>query len=247
MSSAITFDNVTLGYERHPAIHHLSGTVDAGDLLAVIGPNGAGKSTLLKGLAGLLRPLEGRIAMAGGRRDIAYLPQRSQIDRAFPLSLFDFVAMGGWRRTGWLRRIAGGERARIAAAIDAVGLTGFEGRVIATLSGGQMQRALFARLLLQDAPLMLLDEPFTAIDEATAKDLMAMVLRWHGEGRTVVAVLHDMDLVRAHFPRTLVLAREQVAWGPTAKILASPDPMAAARKMMEAWDEHAAICGRRAA
>ena len=107
--------------------------------------------------------------------------------------------------------------------------------------------ALFARLLLQDAPLMLLDEPFTAIDEATAKDLMAMVLRWHGEGRTVVAVLHDMDLVRAHFPRTLVLAREQVAWGPTAKILASPDPMAAARKMMEAWDEHAAICGRRAA
>ena len=94
MSSAITFDNVTLGYERHPAIHHLSGTVDAGDLLAVIGPNGAGKSTLLKGLAGLLRPLEGRIAMAGGRRDIAYLPQRSQVDRAFPLSLFDFVAMG---------------------------------------------------------------------------------------------------------------------------------------------------------
>jgi zinc/manganese transport system ATP-binding protein len=248
MSAGIRFDNVTLGYERHPAIHHLSGTVAGGDLLAVIGPNGAGKSTLLKGITGQLRALEGRITLEDcARRDIAYLPQRNQVDRSFPISVFDFVAMGGWQRSGWLSRITGPEYARVAEAVAAVGLTGFESRAIGTLSGGQMQRALFARLLLQDAPLMLLDEPFTAIDEATARDLTAMVLRWHREGRTVIAVLHDLERVRAHFPKTLVLAREQVAWGETAELLARADPMARARQMMEAWDEHAAICGREAA
>ncbi|HSM20210.1 MAG TPA: ABC transporter ATP-binding protein [Hyphomicrobiales bacterium] len=248
MSAAIRFDNLTLGYDRHPAIHHLDGAVAAGALLAVAGPNGAGKSTLLKGIAGLLRPLEGRIRLEGCRAgDIAYLPQVSGIDLSFPIGVFDFVAMGLWRRVGALGRIGEKERARIAGAIGEVGLAGFEQRPIGTLSGGQMQRVLFARLALQDAPLILLDEPFQAIEEKTVSDLLSLIDGWHREGRTILAVLHDLDMVRAHFPETLILAREPVAWGPTRDILAHGEHLDRARAMMEAWDEEAAICARDAA
>ena len=248
MSAAIRFDNLTLGYDRHPAVHHLSGMARAGALLAVVGPNGAGKSTLLKGIAGLLRPLQGRIVLENCRsKDIAYLPQVNSIDRSFPISVYDFVAMGLWRRIGALGWIGRTERALIAAAIGAVGLAGFELRPIGTLSGGQMQRALFARLALQDAPLVLLDEPFMAIDEKTVADLLALILDWHREGRTLLAVLHDLDLVRSYFPETLILAREPVAWGPTQELLGHEEHLDRARSMMEAWNEEAAVCAREAA
>src|SRR5262245_64531835 len=152
MSAALKFRNLTLGYERHPAVHHLDGAVEEGALMAVVGPNGAGKSTLCKGVVGLLKPLAGRIELGGLKAtDIAYLPQAAEIDRTFPINVYDMVAMGLWRRTGLFGGIDGGARASIEQAIAAVGLTGFEDRAIATLSGGQMQRMLFARLLLQDA------------------------------------------------------------------------------------------------
>ncbi|HEX2215796.1 MAG TPA: ATP-binding cassette domain-containing protein, partial [Xanthobacteraceae bacterium] len=128
----------------------------------------------------------------------------------------------------------------------AVGLSGFESRPIASLSGGQMQRTLFARLLLQDARVILLDEPFTAIDARTAVDLFALVQRWHGERRTVVAVLHDLDLVRSGFPQTLLLAREPVAWGATADVLTAEN-LLKARRMCEAFDNRAAACAHEAA
>ncbi|MFQ6711978.1 ATP-binding cassette domain-containing protein, partial [Bordetella pertussis] len=111
------------------------------------------------------------------------------------------------------------ETARVHAALRRVGLQELAGRALATLSGGQMQRALFARLLLQDAPLLLLDEPFSAIDAATTDVLLALLREQHAEGRTVIAVLHDLDLVRRHFPRTLLLAGRQVAWGETGQAL----------------------------
>ncbi|MBD3788392.1 MAG: ATP-binding cassette domain-containing protein, partial [Sphingomonadales bacterium] len=130
---------------------------------------------------------------------------------------------------------------RIATALAAVGLTGFERRPIGALSGGQMQRVLFARLLLQEADVILLDEPFTAIDAKTAADLMALVRRWHGEGRTVVAVLHDLDTVRAEFPETLMIARELVAHGPTAQVLTAAN-LLRARAMSEAFDDNAPVC-----
>ena len=134
----------------------------------------------------------------------------------------------------------------MAQAIAAVGLTGFETRPIGALSGGQMQRALFARLLLQDAQLVLLDEPFTAIDARTMADLLDLVRRWHGEGRTVLAVLHDFDTVRAYFPETLMLAREMVAHGPTAQVLTAENQLRA-RAMAEAPDPDADVCERGAA
>ena len=155
MAAQLQFRNVTLGYDRHPAVHHLNGEIAAGALLAVIGPNGAGKSTLFRGIAGILKPLSGSISLGGlNIRDIAYLPQTVDIDRSFPISVFDFVGTGLWRATGFFGGMGRRERDRIAQALLAVGLNGFENRSIGTLSGGQMQRMLFARVLLQDARLI---------------------------------------------------------------------------------------------
>lgn len=238
----IAFRGLTLGYDRHPAVHHLDGVIPQGDLLALVGPNGAGKSTLLKGLAGEIACLDGRIERAGTRDAIAYLPQGDEIDRSFPLSVLDLAGMGLWSRLGPWRSLKG-HRGAILAALATVGLTGFEDRPIGTLSGGQFQRALFARLILQDAPVILLDEPFRGIDARTTADLVRLILSWHAQGRTVVAALHDLAQVRAYFPTTLLLAREPVAWGPTAEVLV-PDILARATRLSEAWDEDAAICGR---
>ena len=242
MAAQVTFRDVTLGYDRHPAVHHLDGEVAQGALLAVVGPNGAGKSTLFRGLAGILKPLSGAIDLGGlDIRDIAYLPQSVDIDRTFPISVFDLVGTGLWRTTGFFGGMGKPARDKITQALAAVGLNGFENRSIGTLSGGQMQRMLFARALLQDARLIVLDEPFNAIDAKTSSDLLALVKRWHGEGRTVLAALHDMDLVRAHFSETLLLARGPVAWGPTAQVLTA-DNLAEARRMCEAFDDTAAAC-----
>jgi zinc/manganese transport system ATP-binding protein len=242
MTAQLTFRDVTLGYDRHPAVHHLSGEVASGALLAVVGPNGAGKSTLFRGIAGILKPLSGLIDHDGlDIRDIAYLPQSVDIDRSFPISIFDFVGTGLWRTTGFFGGMGGRERDRITQALAAVGLNGFENRNIGTLSGGQMQRMLFARVMLQDARLIVLDEPFNAIDAKTCADLLLLVGRWHDEKRTVLAALHDFELVRAHFPETLLLARGPVAWGPTAQVLTAEN-LAEARRMCEAFDDSAAAC-----
>jgi zinc/manganese transport system ATP-binding protein len=242
MSAQLEFRNLTLGYDRHPAVHHLDGAVKSGALMAVVGPNGAGKSTLFKGVVGAIKPLSGRIERAGLRpQDIAYLPQAAEIDRTFPISVFDMVAMGMWRRAGLFGGIGRKQRQEIDRAIAAVGLRGFEERAIGTLSGGQMQRMLFARLLLQDTRVIVLDEPFNAIDAKTSADLLDLVRRWHQEERTVLAALHDIDLVRANFPETLLLAREPVAWGATRDVLTAEN-LLKARRMCEAFDTEAAEC-----
>jgi zinc/manganese transport system ATP-binding protein len=242
MATALQFRNLTLGYDRHPAVHHLDGAVAVGALVAVVGPNGAGKSTLFKGIAGVLKPLSGGIERGGLKaQDIAYLPQAAEIDRSFPINVYDMVAMGLWRRTGLFGGIDRQARDTIDRALAGVGLTGFEGRAISTLSGGQMQRMLFARLLLQDARVIVLDEPFNAVDAKTSADLFDLVRRWHGEQRTVLAALHDIDFVRANFPETLLLAREPVAWGETRGVLTAEN-LLTARRMCEAFDEHAAEC-----
>lgn len=247
MSAPLEFKNLTLGYDRHPAVHHLTGAVGEGALTAVVGPNGAGKSTLFRGIVGMLRPLAGEIVYRGlTARDIAYMPQSAEIDRGFPISVEDFVASGLWSRVGAFGAFGADARTRIAEAIATVGLTGFERRPIGTLSGGQMRRMLFARLILQDARVIVLDEPFNAIDARTSADLLALVRSWHAGGRTVLAALHDLDLVRAHFPETLLLAREVVAWGATPGVL-TPDNLLKARRMCEAFDDTASACAQDAA
>lgn len=236
----LIFKDLTLGYNRHPAVHHLSGPVETGSLTAVVGANGSGKSTLMKGIVGVLKPMGGQIVVRPGSR-IAYLPQQSELDRSFPARVIDLVALGLWPRRGLLGRHRQEDREALANALSAVGLEGFDGRPLDTLSGGQLQRALFARVLVQDAEIILLDEPFNAIDARTVLDLIALIERWHGERRTVMVVAHDLDLVRQHFPRTLLMARRPVAWGATSEAL-KPENLLRARNFDEAWRDDAPWC-----
>jgi zinc/manganese transport system ATP-binding protein len=240
MPAAVTLRDVTVSYRGHPAVHHLCGAFVPGVLTAVVGPNGAGKSTLLGALGGTIRDFEGRIERDPAQR-VAYLPQASALDRSFPVRVHEVVAMGLWSRIGSLGGLRPDDRRRVDDALVAVGLSGFGQRWLGELSAGQAQRVLFARVLVQDAGLILLDEPFNAIDARTTADLLALLHRWKHESRTVIAVLHDLEQVREHFEQVLLLARERVAWGPTAEVLKA-EHLFKARQMAEAWDEAAPRC-----
>ncbi len=242
--AALTLADLTVCHGRRPAVHHLSGRFAPGSLTAIVGPNGAGKSTLLRALAGLHQPESGRIAQDGVAR-IALLPQLAALDRAFPIACRDVVMQGLWPRIGAFRAVPADEQARVDAALAAVGLAGLAKRPVGSLSAGQLQRLLFARLLVQDADILLLDEPFNAVDAKTAGDLLRLIRQWHGEGRTVIAVLHDLDLVAREFPETLLLARDLIAWGPTEQAL-SPANRLKARQMAEGWADQAEACERAA-
>ena len=233
---SIAVSHLTVAYERHEVLRGIDGCFEAGSMTAVCGPNGAGKSTLVKALVGLLDPAGGGVVRQGiTAHDVGYLPQAAEIDRSFPIAVADTVALGAWRHTGAFGAVGRAVAARTAEALAAVGLEGFGRRPIGSLSAGQFQRVLFARLLVQDAPVIILDEPFTAIDARTTRDLLELVRRWHGENRTIIAVLHDLDQVRANFPRSLLLARHQVAWGPTAEAL-TPANLLKAYTKAERWD-----------
>jgi zinc/manganese transport system ATP-binding protein len=163
--------------------------------------------------------------------------------RDFPLTVLDTVLLGDWHRSGWFGRTSRTSRQQAAAALERVGMGGFAERTVDELSVGQFQRVLFARLLLQDAQLILLDEPFNALDARTTAELLDLVTAWRSEGRTVIAVLHDYEQVRAAFPQTLLLAKECVAWGATADTL-TPDNIARANGTATNWDKHAGVCHR---
>jgi zinc/manganese transport system ATP-binding protein len=229
----IRLENVSIAYAKNLAVKNISGSFEAGSLTAIAGPNGAGKSTLLKGLMGDLKLQAGAIHLdALQPRDFGYLPQAAEIDRHFPLSVADTVMLGAWKQSGAFRGISRQAAERGHAALEAVGLGGFERQHIGSLSAGQFQRVLFARLLLQDAKVIVLDEPFTAIDAATTRDLLQIIQRWNADGRTIIAVLHDFEQVRSHFPQTLLMAREAVSWGPTETAMTSVN-LQKARAMAE--------------
>jgi zinc/manganese transport system ATP-binding protein len=239
----ILLENLTVAYDREPAVHHLTGCFEAGSLTAVVGPNGAGKSTLLKSIAGILRPDEGSIVLEGfTARQLGYLPQQADIDRSFPINVWDTVMLGLWQESGALGGVTSAQSERVCGAIAAVGLDAFEHRLVGTLSAGQLQRVMFARLLLQDPKVVLLDEPFAAVDERTTSDLVAVIEGWQREKRTVIAVLHDTDQVLGHFPQCLLMARELVAWGPSREVL-TEDNLKTARIAAQHWHDHGRHAG----
>ena len=232
-AAGIELEHVSAGYAGRLAIIDVTARFAPGSLTAVVGPNGAGKSSLLKAIAGTLPLQSGTIRCAARwSRDFAYLPQQAELDRTFPIDVRDLVALGAWRSFGAYRRPHDGVFDHVAEAAATAGLEGFLERSVERLSAGEFQRALFARLLLQDAAVILLDEPFAAIDERTTEDLLRLIRRWHQEGRTVIAVLHDLDQVREHFPTALLLARSCVECGDTASVLAA-ESLTRARKILE--------------
>jgi zinc/manganese transport system ATP-binding protein len=218
----VALRDLTVGYRERVAVEAVSGVFAAGSLTAIVGANGAGKTTLLHAIAGLVAPRRGSIEIAGAETpaDLAYLPQSDSIDRDFPISVLEFAALGSWARIGALGRVPPDLRPRVMNALQAVGLDELAGCMLGELSVGQFRRALFARVIVQDAAIVLLDEPFAGVDAATSGDLLRLLQRWHGEGRTVMVALHDLEQVLAIFPETLLLARKAIAWGETATALA---------------------------
>lgn len=240
MTARITLENVTISHRRHPAVHHVSGCFEAGSLTALTGPNGAGKSTLLRAIAGLVKPDGGHIHRETTTRT-AYLPQHTDMRRDMPLSVQQLASMGLWHITGGSRALTPELLQRVQHALELVGLQDLQHREIGTLSAGQFQRALMARTLLQDASLILLDEPFSAMDESTTRHLLDLLKEWQKQGRTIICVLHELDLIRQHFPQCLLLARGLIAWDAPAKAL-HPENLLKARFFRPEWHEAAPRC-----
>jgi zinc/manganese transport system ATP-binding protein len=235
--AALTLDDVWIAYDGRPAVRGVSGRFAPGSLTALVGPNGGGKTTLIKAMLGLLRRARGDIRLEGAApAEIAYMPQRAELDRTFPISVLDMVQMGHWGRVGWFGRLPAAATRASLAAIAAVGLAEQAHAPIATLSAGQLQRALFARVIVRDSGLIVLDEPFEAVDARTVGELMTLLDGWHRQGRTVIAVLHDLAQVRARFPEALLLARDVIAWGPAGAAL-TPENLVKARLNLEATDD----------
>lgn len=217
---SIHIRNLTVSYQSRPAVHHLDMVFEEGGMYAVFGPNGAGKSTLLKAMMGLLPYSTGTVDWQGlSRRDIAYLPQQSECDRSQPMQVFELAAMGLWYEIGFFGRMGAAQRERVMTALTRVEMADFADRAIGELSNGQFQRVLFARMLVQNAKVLLLDEPFNAVDAKTTYTLLELLRQEHRQGKSVIAVLHDYEQVRAYFPHTLLIAREKVAFGKTEDVL----------------------------
>ena len=196
----IELDNLVAGYEGMAITPSLSGVIPKGSMTAIVGLNGCGKSTLLKTLAGFIPPVSGVVRWMPSRPVIGWLAQRHSLESQFPLTVLDVVSQGAWPQVSLLRGLRGDVRERIRAALVRVGLAELAKAPIEALSGGQFQRMLFARVLVQQAPLVMLDEPFTGIDEATSRDLMGVIQEMHQQGQTVLAVLHDNQRVAEYFP-----------------------------------------------
>lgn len=205
ITAMIVLDNLCIGYDGEAIAPPVDGRITRGNLMAIVGANGCGKSTLLKTLAGFIPPVSGRVHWQTRRPVIGWLAQRQELDQQFPLTVQDVVSQGAWPRLSLLYGIGPVMRRRIATALDRVGLWSLAKAPINTLSGGQFQRMLFARILVQQAPLVMLDEPFTGVDETTTEMLMSLILDMQRHGQTVLAVLHDSEKVARFFPQVLEL------------------------------------------
>lgn len=208
--------DLSVHFGPNVALDRVSATFAPGVLCAVVGPNGGGKTTLLRALAGLQKPSTGKIVCDG---PVAYLSQRPETDHRFPMCVEEYVLTGTWRRTGDARRLGRDEVERAHEALARVGLADKRTQALEALSGGQWQRARFARLIVEDAPIVLLDEPLTGIDLPSAELLLTLLDQWRSEGRTVVTVLHDLPLVRERFAHVAVMAGRLVSTGTPAECL----------------------------
>ncbi|MDP5252875.1 MULTISPECIES: metal ABC transporter ATP-binding protein [unclassified Vibrio] len=220
IAAMIQLDKVVLGYQNTPLTPPISGRFEPGSLTAIVGENGVGKSTLIQALTQGNTQLSGQIHYAKARENLmACLPQHAHLDRSFPIRVFDVVAMGCWPQTGLFRALKGVQSARVHQALVKTGIERLANNTIDTLSGGQFQRMLFARLLVQDAPVMIMDEPFVGIDCQTRQALMTLIEQLNQGGKTLIVVLHDMEMVEAFFPNLLMLKQDLVQWGKTATLL----------------------------
>ncbi len=227
-SVVVLFDRVTVAYPQTVALEDVSFELTRGEFLGIIGPNGSGKTTLLRVVLGLERPAGGRVevlrvgasGMMSVRRRIGYVPQRRAIDPRFPVSVFDAAMMGVYGSVGLFRRPNASDRARVRAALDAVGLADVAAHVAGHLSGGQQQRLLIARALVQEPEILLLDEPTSAVDVSTRQAIVELVHKLHAErGLTTLCVTHDINEVLPCLDKVMYLNRTVRAFGRCDEVL----------------------------
>ncbi|MGX9356112.1 metal ABC transporter ATP-binding protein [Roseobacteraceae bacterium S113] len=217
----LSIRGLTVTYGEKPAVFSVDLDIQPQKMTAIVGPNGAGKSTLLKAALGSLKPLSGQVTafgqpVSGALDRIAYVPQRASIDWDFPARVIDVVLMGLYRDLGLLGRLRPGHRARAMDCLTRVGMDSFAERQIGQLSGGQQQRVFLARALAQDADLYLLDEPFAGVDAATEKAIISVLRELQAEGRSIVAVHHDLATVPEYFDDVVLINTRKIAAGPVA-------------------------------
>jgi manganese/zinc/iron transport system ATP- binding protein len=220
---ALEVEDLTVAYGERPALWDVDLEVPAGTLMAIVGPNGAGKTTLIRAVLGLLKPAAGSVRVFGRpydeqRRLVAYVPQRGSVDWDFPTDVLDVVTMGRYGSLGWLRRPGRSDREAALMALDHVGLLHLAGRQIGQLSGGQQQRVFLARALVQDAQVYLMDEPFQGVDATSERAIVTLLQELRSQGRTVVAVHHDLQTVAEYFDAVTLLNVRRVASGPVDEV-----------------------------
>ncbi|MEM9557731.1 MAG: ABC transporter ATP-binding protein [Acidobacteriota bacterium] len=218
---AVEIHDLTVAYHTQPVLWDVDLELPEGELIAIVGPNGAGKSTLLKTILGLIDPITGWVKICGAslrrrRSWIAYVPQRESVDWDFPTSALDVVTMGLYGTLGWFRRPRREHRELALDCLDKVGIRHLATRQISQLSGGQQQRVFLARALAQDARIYFMDEPFAGVDATTERAILELLQELRAEGRTVVAVHHDLQTVAEYFDHVVLLNMRLVAAGPMA-------------------------------
>ncbi len=216
--AAVEVEDLTVAYTDQPVLWDIDLEVPSGAKMAIVGPNGAGKSTLIKAVLGLITPVAGEVRIfgssltkAGGQ--VAYVPQRSGLEWDFPTDVLDVVTMGTYGRLGWFRRPGAREREQAKEALVRVGMEAFLDRPIAQLSGGQQQRVLLARALVQQANILMLDEPFQGVDAPTERTIIAILDELAADGCTVIVVHHDLQTVPEYFDSVLLLNVRAIAAG----------------------------------
>jgi len=221
-AAAVVVHDLTVAYHEAPVLWDVDLTIPAGTLTAIIGPNGAGKSTMLKAILGLVPMAAGTVEIFGHtspkqRQLVGYVPQRGSVDWQFPTNALDVVTMGTYGQLGWIRRPGRHERERAMHALEQVGMEEFANRQISQLSGGQQQRVFLARALVQDAQLYFMDEPFTGVDAQTEKAIIRLLQELRTQGKTVVAVHHDLESAPDYFDWLVLLNVRKIASGPFAE------------------------------
>ena len=229
---ALHVEDLTVTYGANPVLWDIDLDIPPGVMCAIVGPNGAGKSTLIKTALGLVRPVAGHVRFLGRpigqmRGQIGYVPQRHSVDWDFPTTARDVVEMGLYRDLGWLRRPGKAEHARALAALAEVGMQDYADRQISQLSGGQQQRVFIARALVQNAPILILDEPMAGVDASTEAIIIALLKKLRDAGRTVIVVHHDLTTVQSYFDWLVMLNVRIIAQGPVAQTYSADNLRAA--------------------
>ena len=228
---AIELENVSVRYDQALALENVTLRLKRGERVAVVGPNGAGKSTLFHVIAGVVRPTAGQVRIygsgPGGHICVGYVPQRKVIDWDFPVTVTDVVMMGRVGKMGFFRWPARRDREVVRAALDEVGMSAFADRQIGELSGGQQQRVFLARVLAQEAELLLMDEPLTGLDMPSQEAILALIDRIQAQGVTVMVASHDLNQASEQFPAMLLLNRRLIAFGAPHEVLTTPNLLAA--------------------